>query len=240
VTVHLNFWKQKLGSVPDSVWAGTDIETLVLADNDLAELPDRFGSLRQLRMLDLGHNQLTRLPDSLGDLEGLTDFLYLHDNRLTSLPASLGKLTRLKYLNVSENPLEEFPGCIRGMTNLVELRLCDDRLATLPDSIAHANAPARASFAKQPPRFSTCSDWLAYRIATARSARKSASRAARRIAPVAQAGKAGSAMGVHVDVAAVDRRTRSARLPGPPMSAGHFTPDAAWFGSHKTSPTPSL
>ncbi|MGB7683568.1 MAG: leucine-rich repeat domain-containing protein, partial [Candidatus Acidiferrales bacterium] len=86
---HLNLWKKQLGRVPDSVWAQTDLETLVLADNGLSAVSDQIGRLKKLRMLDLGHNKLTAVPDGLAGLEGLADFLYLHDNQLTSLPASL-------------------------------------------------------------------------------------------------------------------------------------------------------
>ena len=66
-----------------------DLQTLVLAENDLADVSERIGQLRGLRMLDLGHNRLRRVPASIGDIEGLTDFLYLHDNKLTDLPPSL-------------------------------------------------------------------------------------------------------------------------------------------------------
>ncbi len=60
--VHLNFWKQRLGTVPDSVWDQTDLETLVLADNELQEVSEQIGRLKKLRMLDLGHNRLVRVP----------------------------------------------------------------------------------------------------------------------------------------------------------------------------------
>jgi hypothetical protein len=59
---NLNLWKKHLGHVPDSVWCFADqLETLVLADNDLADISERIGELRArgLRMLDLGHNLLT-------------------------------------------------------------------------------------------------------------------------------------------------------------------------------------
>ncbi len=133
--MNLNLWKQHLGSVPDSVWEQTDLETLVLADNDLCEVSARIGLLRKLRMLDLGHNRLTEVPDALGDLDGLTDFLYLHDNRLQSLPQSLARLTRLRYLNISRNAFEAVPECACGMSSLIELRVDDNRLAVLPNSI---------------------------------------------------------------------------------------------------------
>jgi hypothetical protein len=79
--------------VAETVWERTELEGLVLADNELAEVYERIARLVQLRMLDLGHNRLTRLPDSLDNLEGLTDFHYLHDNPWSLLPPTLEKLT---------------------------------------------------------------------------------------------------------------------------------------------------
>jgi Leucine-rich repeat (LRR) protein len=134
---HLNLWKKRLGSVPDSVWEQTELETLVLADNELSEVSEYIARLKRLRMLDLGHNKLARLPDGLADLDGLTDFLYLHDNQLSSLPTCLERLTKLRYLNISENKFEALPECISNMSGLIELRASDNLLASLPDSIRH-------------------------------------------------------------------------------------------------------
>ena len=72
--VLLNLWKKELGSVPDSVWEKTTLETLILADNGLTEVSEQLGRLRHLHTLDLGHNQLAALPESLGDLTELSDF----------------------------------------------------------------------------------------------------------------------------------------------------------------------
>src|SRR5260370_32555232 len=94
---HLNLWKHHLGQVPESVWDDSDVETLVLADNDLHEVSASIGRLKRLRMLDLGHNSLRSVPDSLGEIENLSDFLYLHDNRLEFLPSSLASLNSLPY-----------------------------------------------------------------------------------------------------------------------------------------------
>jgi hypothetical protein len=53
--LHLNLWKKGLGNVPDSVWERTEIETLVLAENNLLEVSEQIGRLKRLGMLDLGH-----------------------------------------------------------------------------------------------------------------------------------------------------------------------------------------
>jgi Leucine-rich repeat (LRR) protein len=132
---NLNLWNQRLGRVPESVWDQVDLETLVLAGNDLTEISAKIGRLRRLRMLDLGHNRLRSLPGSLGDLDGLSDFLYLHENRFTSLPPSLAHLQRLRYLNISENAFETLPECICGMHGLIELRASANPLVSLPDSL---------------------------------------------------------------------------------------------------------
>lgn len=76
----LNLWKQHLGRVPDSVWEQTEMESLILADNNLKEISARVGDMKSLRTLDLGHNELTQLPETLGEITGLSGFLYLHDN----------------------------------------------------------------------------------------------------------------------------------------------------------------
>jgi Leucine-rich repeat (LRR) protein len=135
-SAHLNLWKQNLGRVPRSVWERIDLETLVLADNGLAEISEQIGVLKRLRMLDLGHNQIACVPEALGDLEGLTDFLYLHDNKLASLPESLGKLKKLRYLNISENAFAALPESVCAMESLIELRASDNNFTSIPDSIA--------------------------------------------------------------------------------------------------------
>lgn len=128
--MNLNYWKQQLGRVPDEVWKHSDdVETLVLADNGLTEIPSRIGELRNLRMLDLGHNALTSVPD----LHAAFDFLYLHDNQLSSLPASIGNP---RYLNLSENRFEEFPNVLCDLDRLIELRMTDNQLRSLPDCTA--------------------------------------------------------------------------------------------------------
>src|SRR3974390_1197620 len=134
-TPHINLWKKQLGTVPESVWEHENTETLVLADNGLREVSEKIGQLKKLRMLDLGHNQLGSVPDALGDLIGLTDFLYLHDNRLSGLPPSLARLTLLRYLNLSENQFQQLPECVFGMAGLVELRISDNPIERLPDSL---------------------------------------------------------------------------------------------------------
>ncbi len=48
---HLNLWKKRLGSVPEEIWLRTELETLVLADNDLTEIAAGIGRLKKLRIV---------------------------------------------------------------------------------------------------------------------------------------------------------------------------------------------
>jgi Leucine-rich repeat (LRR) protein len=108
-TPHLDLSKKGLVRVPDWVWEQSELEALMLADNELVEVSEQIGCPRKLHMLDLGHNRLTTLLDALADLNDLTDFLYLHDNQLTSLPPRLNRLRKLRYLNISANTFEVLP-----------------------------------------------------------------------------------------------------------------------------------
>ncbi len=81
--------------MPEYVWEQVELETLVLAENELWEVPTGSAVSNGFARSISGITGLRRFPDALGDLEFLNDFLYLHDNRLTSLPSALSKLTRL-------------------------------------------------------------------------------------------------------------------------------------------------
>lgn len=59
---HLSLWKQRLGSVPDSVWDRTDLETLVLADNE--------PSLSRLGYLNISENAFEQLPEAVTGMSG--------------------------------------------------------------------------------------------------------------------------------------------------------------------------
>jgi Leucine-rich repeat (LRR) protein len=90
------------------------LRSLVLADNQLTELPSGISQLSSLRMLDLSKNQLRSLPDKAGiwALTGLTS-LQLADNHLHKLPGGLALLQGLVELDVSGNhlPVSVVPVC---------------------------------------------------------------------------------------------------------------------------------
>lgn len=82
------------------------LRVLVLAENQLAELPCSVSQLSALQSLNLSKNQLRSLPDKAGlwALSRLTS-LQLADNHLRKLPGGLAKLQHLLELDVSGNHL---------------------------------------------------------------------------------------------------------------------------------------
>jgi Leucine-rich repeat (LRR) protein len=142
---NLSLWNKGLGVVPTWVWERTELETLVLAENGLSDLPDRIGGLKKLRMLDLGHNKLTRLSLSAGQ----------STDHAASIAAATGKASlsepqrecvrndprgRYPYgkpdeLRVTDNRLTSIPDRVGRLSRLRELHLRNNKLTSLPESI---------------------------------------------------------------------------------------------------------
>ena len=86
----------------------TNLITLDLSHNMIAELPTELGTLVKLVELNLSFNQLTCLPSAMSNLTNLMS-LDLSHNLLRSegIGAALEGITGLEKLNLDHNPLEE-------------------------------------------------------------------------------------------------------------------------------------
>jgi hypothetical protein len=56
----LTLWKKRLARVPDSVWERTELETLVLADNELSEVSEPIGRLSLWQRKSAAERELRR------------------------------------------------------------------------------------------------------------------------------------------------------------------------------------
>ena len=82
---------------------------LLVASNQLIQLPRTIGSLTNLQYLNVGENNLTSIPDEIGHLENL-EHLYLNDNpNLANLPLELGLCTKLQIMSIENCPLHRMP-----------------------------------------------------------------------------------------------------------------------------------
>ena len=111
------------------------LRSLVLADNNLTELPrGLFSGLVSLSRLHLFENRLTELPaDIFAGLSSLA-VLSLDKNELTELPAGVfSGLDNLQDLYLGDNRLSRLPpGIFAGLGNLAKLELQNNGLAALP------------------------------------------------------------------------------------------------------------
>ena len=106
------------------------ISILSLSGNRLETLPDSISALTNLNTLWLTGNRLTTIPDSISALTNLRR-LYLNVNSLTTLPDSISLLTSLRELNLNENNISTLPDSISFLTNLETLSLSENMLTTL-------------------------------------------------------------------------------------------------------------
>ena len=93
---------QALSTLPESISALQNLQSLKIRANQLQSLPDSIGELSKLHILRLQRNQLSEIPDSIGKLTQLT-VLNLATNQLTTLPESISQLTNLRELFLSHN-----------------------------------------------------------------------------------------------------------------------------------------
>ena len=82
----------------------TGLTELYAYRNKLTTLPDSIAALMQMETLYLSSNKFTTLPKPIVELTSLT-VLHLWNNQLATLPDSIAALTALKTLYLMGNPL---------------------------------------------------------------------------------------------------------------------------------------
>ena len=110
------------------------LETLVLADNEIGEIPPDIFNMTNLRQINLSHNQLIgEIPPEFGDFSSLEN-LYLSGNKLRGeIPSELGNLSTLQTLFLYNNQLRGLlPPSLTSLTNLQEgwTNICSNYLYT--------------------------------------------------------------------------------------------------------------
>ena len=134
-----------------------NLQTLILENNSLIELPNEIGTLKKLKTLQVASNQLTCLPNSLSKckkletidlgfnqvtslapLRKLTNLVTLlcNHNQITNLGLEYTNLKRLVTLQTKGNPLEFLSINISECSLLQEIGLAETKIVTLPASLA--------------------------------------------------------------------------------------------------------
>ena len=89
-------------------WEFTDIVTVDLSSNQIAELPPQISNLMALKKLDIHDNCLTFLPHELGQLQNLNRVDLSRNKICKPLPDTFGSLRALVQLNANNNKLPSF------------------------------------------------------------------------------------------------------------------------------------
>ncbi|XP_018377058.1 PREDICTED: leucine-rich repeat and calponin homology domain-containing protein 1-like isoform X3 [Trachymyrmex cornetzi] len=129
---YLDLSRNQLTSLPREI-CRLPLQTLLVAHNRLASLPDELGRMTVLAELDAGCNEITSLPPRMGDLAQLRS-LDLRSNLLVHLPIELTYL-RLVKLDISGNRISVLPNEMRKMKSLVDFKLSDNPLTSPPASL---------------------------------------------------------------------------------------------------------
>ncbi|BDA49887.1 Leucine-rich repeat-containing protein 40 [Coccomyxa sp. Obi] len=111
------------------------LETLVLIQNELDELPAHISALTNLKRLAVSGNHLSKLPVAVADFKSLQR-LECAGNALNSLPPALGSdQPGLQHVDASDNALLQLPGSLAAASALLTLNVSSNRLSTAPGTI---------------------------------------------------------------------------------------------------------
>jgi Leucine-rich repeat (LRR) protein len=113
---------RRLSEIPERLMRGGDrIHDLDLRRNRLQPPAlDCLAFFTNLVSVHLAHNGLAELPLSICSLPNL-ERLFLNDNNLSSLPDEIGKLVKLKVLRICQNQLTALPDTIGECAQLESL-----------------------------------------------------------------------------------------------------------------------
>lgn len=116
--------------------APESVETLLLHQNRLSQLPDSVIRFANLATLDLSNCGLQRLPDFLSQLGQLVS-LSAKNNGLANdaLPKSLEGLPELREINLSGNRLTEFPEQVLDLPGLKYLYLGGNQISEITKDV---------------------------------------------------------------------------------------------------------
>lgn len=90
--------------IPPEITYLKNLESLVLIDNPLTELPEEIGKLQNLRSVTIALNEnLNKIPASIGQLKNLQRLAIFGSPDLTELPIEITQLTKLYYLGLYNN-----------------------------------------------------------------------------------------------------------------------------------------
>jgi len=115
--VILDLSYQGLKEVPVEA-TNSDIEVLILDNNNIEELPNLIGLLDNLKVLSIRNNNLKELNSAITLCDKLEQ-LYLSGNKSLSDIPNLNSCKNLKIIDVIDTGINDVPGSIHWNDNLL-------------------------------------------------------------------------------------------------------------------------
>lgn len=112
----LDLSHQNLKKFPISA-LDSEIEVLILDNNNITKLPSWIGQLKKLRVLSLRNNQFKELSYWINSCESIEQ-LYLSGNKDLVDISALNSTSGLKLIDVIDTRINEVPASVRMMDDL--------------------------------------------------------------------------------------------------------------------------
>src|SRR3972149_1392142 len=125
--ISLSVVERNLRIIPSEIRLLTQLQVLILTNNQITVIPDAISALTQLRVLILANNQITVIPDAIIALTQLRH-LDLSGNKITVIPDAISDITQLRHLDLAGNQITEIPNAICDLTQLRGLILSGNQI----------------------------------------------------------------------------------------------------------------
>ncbi len=126
--------ENQLSDMPENMDNMVTLSYLNLSGNEFTTLPDSVTAISALTSIDLSYNSMESLPDAVCTMPNLST-LVATNNRLYSLPTNIGQGS-LAYLVVPGNRIGTIPSSIGQSTQLVYFDIRCNRLTSLPSNLS--------------------------------------------------------------------------------------------------------
>src|SRR5262245_25550420 len=142
----------KLTEIPPELFSLAQLRRLLLARNEIAELPNVSERLPQLEILDVSQNPIVRLADQPAlvldwrlwvrhgrrlNKQLIAGLKFRHEDGLSATQLRvLSECTQLKVLELYECRLTLLPGVVTALHDLQDLDVSSNALTSLPSSLA--------------------------------------------------------------------------------------------------------
>jgi leucine-rich repeat protein SHOC2 len=122
------------GRLPTEIGLLTDLDTLIIEENNITSIPTEIGLLTDMTEISIGYNEIVSVPTEIGLLTSMTA-LNLGDNYDLVIPDEIGMLTKLTHLGLEINSNTYIPTSFGYLTNLQNLYLPGNYITALPTEI---------------------------------------------------------------------------------------------------------